>query len=78
MPADLPDTELATYLDTIDTAVLLARHGEVMKGFSCLCEGLECARDAAADGEPWGPALVRQYEEARDRYVERYGGRLVS
>jgi len=54
----------------------LARDGETLNGYRCLLGGMERAKEAADDGEPWGAELVARYRLALDRYGEERGVKL--
>lgn len=68
----IPHHELDTFLLTVNGAVELAEEGQAAEGYSALLAGVERAREAAEVGEPWGGELVRRWQDARDRYAERY------
>ena len=68
----LPDLELETFLATVTEAIDAAGAGEPAGGYNLLLAGLQRAQQAAANGEPWGPELVRRYSEALDNYIDRW------
>ncbi len=68
----LPRIELDSVL-TVQEALDLAEEGNAADGDTALLAGLERAREAEENGEPWGEELVRRWREALERYAERHG-----
>jgi hypothetical protein len=44
-----------------------------LEGFDVLTVGLRHAEVARDGGHPWGGELVRQYQNAIDRYLQEHG-----
>jgi hypothetical protein len=74
----LPRNELTSLLIAVADAVDHAHRGELADGYTLLLAGLQRARKAQADREPWGEELVAGYHEAMDRYAEYWGDVGVS
>lgn len=53
-------------------SVTLARQGQPGAGYTSLCCGLGRAMGLRDAGEPWGEALVIQYQRTLDEYAHRY------
>ena len=70
----IPESERATYLQTLTRAQALAAAGDFAAGRDHLADGLERARAAEADGEPWGKALIARYELGLAWYTHHCGG----
>jgi hypothetical protein len=57
----------------VDEAVELAGEGKAADGYTALLAGLERAREAEEDGEPWAEELVRRWNVAVENYAARHG-----
>jgi hypothetical protein len=57
--------------DLVD-ADALADQGDIEAGQRVLRAGLTRAEGALREGQPWADVLIRFYQEAMDRYSERY------
>jgi hypothetical protein len=68
----IPRNEIDTVLPTVDEAVELAEEGKAADGYTALLAGLERAREAGEDGEPWAGELVGRWGQ---RW--RQGGRTT-
>jgi hypothetical protein len=69
----LPRDELTTLFIAVADAVDHAHKGDLAGGYTLLLAGLQRARKAHADEEPWGEELIGRYRDAMDRYLEYWG-----
>ena len=69
----LPESELDTVVMTVLDANSLATAGDVLRGYRCLLEDENCAKDLQARGMPWTETLVARYRMVLDRYGEEWG-----
>ena len=69
----IPRPELATLVVAMTDAEDLAAEGNPADGYTALLAGLHRAREAEADGEGWGAALVGRWREACELFAERHG-----
>ena len=57
----------------VEDAKAAAANGDALEGFDVLTVGLRHAEVARDEGHPWGDELVRQYQNAIDRYLQEHG-----
>jgi hypothetical protein len=68
----LPRNEIDTLLTTITDAVDLAAEGDAHLGYEALRAGLRRAEELRDAGQQWGEELARRWQEALDRFAERW------
>jgi hypothetical protein len=72
----IPEAHLQVLVADLTWSIACGRDGAPVAGYDRLQAGLRWAEHQAADGEPWGAALVQRYRQALDTYVARYSGKL--
>jgi hypothetical protein len=61
----------------VSSASGFAAAGQVADGYDTLRRGLRHAQELAEDGDPYGSALVREWEREISSYCRRFGVKLT-
>ena len=69
----VPPDERKTYYRTAMEAIVMARSGQVAKGYTHMLTALHRVETLRENDEPWVDGLTRQYEKALNHYVTRHG-----